>query len=118
LIIDLVVKAIRAQPIHRSLIWKLLIIELLLAVGADVLGRLISFVDSLLGDRFTNYVGLRLMRHASSLDLVSFEDPVFYDKMERARRQTTYARAHVSACWQVWPVWPSNFLPCSPCFRP
>ncbi len=89
LIIDLVVKAIRSQPIDRSLVWKLLIIELLLAIGADVLGRLISLVDSLLGDRFTNYITLRLMNHASSLDLVSFEDPVFYDKMERARRQTT-----------------------------
>jgi len=89
LIIDLVVRAIRSQPIDRSLIWKLLILELLLAVGADVLGRLISLADSLLGDRFTNYVSLRLMRHATSLDLVSFEDPVFYDKMERARRQTT-----------------------------
>ena len=90
LIIDLVVKAIRAQPIDHRLIWKkLLILELLLAVGADVLGRLISLIDSLLGDRFTNYVSLRLMRHATSLDLVSFEDPVFYDKMERARRQTT-----------------------------
>lgn len=89
LIIDLVVKAIRSQPIDRSLIWKLLIVELLLAIGADVLGRLISLVDSLLGDRFTNYVSLRLMRHATSLDLVSFEDPVFYDKMERARRQTS-----------------------------
>ena len=89
LIIDLVVRAIRSQPMDRSLIWKLLIIELLLAVGSDVLGRLISLVDSLLGDRFTNHVSLRLMRHATSLDLVSFEDPVFYDKMERARRQTT-----------------------------
>ena len=29
------------------------------------------------------------MQHATRLDLVSFEDPVFYDKMERARRQTT-----------------------------
>jgi ATP-binding cassette, subfamily B, bacterial len=89
LIIDLVVKAIRAQPMDRSLVWKLLIIELLLAIGSDVLGRLISLVDSLLGDRFTNYISLRLMRHATTLDLVSFEDPVFYDKMERARRQTT-----------------------------
>ncbi len=89
LIIDLVVRAIRSQPIDRSLIWKLLIIELLLAVSADVLGRLISLTDSLLGDQFTNFVSLRLMRHATSLDLVSFEDPVFYDKMERARRQTT-----------------------------
>ena len=89
LIIDLVVRAIRSQPIDRSLVWKLLILELLLAIAADVLGRLVSLVDSLLGDQFTNHVSLRLMRHATSLDLVSFEDPVFYDKMERARRQTT-----------------------------
>ena len=89
LIVDLVVRAIRHQPYHRSDIWKLLILELLLAVGSDTLGRFVSLVDSLLGDRFTNYVSIRLMEHAISLDLVSFEDPVFYDKMERARRQTT-----------------------------
>lgn len=89
LIIDLVVRAIRHQHIDRSTIWKLLILELLLAVGSDTLGRLISLVDSLLGDKFTNHVSIRLMEHAASLDLVSFEDPVFYDKMERARRQTT-----------------------------
>ena len=89
LIIDLVVRAIRHQHIDRSTIWKLLILELLLAVGSDTLGRFISLVDSLLGDRFTNQVTIQLMEHATSLDLVSFEDPVFYDKMERARRQTT-----------------------------
>lgn len=89
LIIDLVVRAIRHQHVERSVIWKLLILELLLAVGADTLGRFISLVDSLLGDRFTNQVTIKLMEHATSLDLVSFEDPVFYDKMERARRQTT-----------------------------
>ncbi len=89
LIVDLVVRAIRHQPFERSTIWKLLILELALAVGSDTLGRLISLVDSLLGDKFTNYVSIKLMEHAASLDLVSFEDPVFYDKMERARRQTT-----------------------------
>ncbi|MBV8550745.1 MAG: ABC transporter ATP-binding protein [Acidobacteriaceae bacterium] len=89
LIIDLVVRAIRHQPFDHRMIWKLLILELLLALGADTLGRLISLVDSLLGDRFTNHVTIKLMEHANSLDLVSFEDPVFYDKMERARRQTT-----------------------------
>ncbi len=89
LIIDLVVRAIRHQQMDRSLIWKLLILELLLAIAADTTGRFISLVDSLLGDRFTNHISIRLMEHANSLDLVSFEDPVFYDKMERARRQTT-----------------------------
>ena len=60
-----------------------------LAIVSDALSRFISLVDSLLGDQFTNHVSIRLMEHADSLDLVSFEDPVFYDKLERARRQTT-----------------------------
>jgi ATP-binding cassette subfamily B protein len=89
LIIDLVVRAIRHQPIDRTAIWKLLALELLLAVGSDTIGRFISLVDSLLGDQFTNHISVKLMEHAATLDLISFEDPVFYDKMERARRQTT-----------------------------
>jgi ATP-binding cassette, subfamily B, bacterial len=89
LIIDLVVRAVRHTPLDQSRIWKLLILELLLAFGADTLGRLVSLVDSLLGDKFTNYISIRIMQHANSLDLTSFEDPVFYDKMERARRQST-----------------------------
>ena len=89
LIIDLVVKAIQGDHSHSSEIWKLLIIELFLAVASDTTGRLVSLVDSLLGDRFTNAISMRLMEHATSLDLLAFEDPVFYDKLERARRQTT-----------------------------
>ncbi len=89
LIIDLVVRAISHRPVDRSAIWKLLVLELLIAIASDTTGRFISLVDSLLGDRFTNYISVRLMEHANSLDLLAFEDPVFYDKMERARRQTT-----------------------------
>jgi ATP-binding cassette, subfamily B, bacterial len=89
LIVDLVVKAIRHQPYQRNTIWALLALELLLAVGSDTLGRFISLVDSLLGDQFTNHVNIRIMEHAGTLDLISFEDPVFYDKMERARRQAS-----------------------------
>ena len=29
------------------------------------------------------------MKHAANLDLMSYEDPVFYDKLERARVQST-----------------------------
>ena len=89
LIIDLVVRTVRHAPVDQSRIWKLLILELLLAFGADTLGRLVSLVDSLLGDKFTNYISIRIMEHANSLDLTAFEDPIFYDKMERARRQST-----------------------------
>ncbi len=89
LIIDTVVRSIRHQAVAPGTVWKLLIIDLLLAVASDTLGRFISLLDSLLGDLFTNHVSVRLMEHATSLDLIAFEDPVFYDKMERARRQTT-----------------------------
>ncbi len=115
LIIDLVVKAIRGQAVDRILVFKLLALELALAVASDGLGRLITLVDSLLGDRFTNHVSLRLMEHATTLDLTSFEDPVFYDKMERARRQTTARLGHAG---QSWPAWLSNLLPCFPCCPP
>ncbi len=84
LIIDQIV-----HPRPERNVWMFLAFEIALAVASDLLGRATGLCDSLLGDRFTNHVSLRLMQHATQLDLVSFEDPVFYDKMERARRQTT-----------------------------
>ncbi len=70
-------------------LWRWVAIELGLAILSDILGRANALGDSLLADRFTNRISIRLMQHAAKLDLVSFEDPVFYDKLERARRQTT-----------------------------
>jgi ATP-binding cassette, subfamily B, bacterial len=89
LILDAVVGRISRGTGNLQSIWKLVALELLLAVASDILGRANTLCDSLLGDQFTNRVSVRLMRHASRLDLASFEDPVFYDKLERARRQTT-----------------------------
>ena len=89
LIIDGVVAWITRRGGILSGIWKLVALELALAIASDVLGRANTLCDSLLGDRFTNRVSVRLMEHASRLDLASFEDPVFYDKLDRARRQTT-----------------------------
>ena len=89
LIVDAVVGRISRGTGSLVVIWKLVALELALAVASDVLGRANTLCDSLLGDRFTNLVSVRLMRHATELDLASFEDPGFYDKLERARRQTT-----------------------------
>ncbi len=89
LILDAVVASISRNNANLPLIWKLVALEFGLAVANDILGRVNTLCDSLLGDRFTNQVSVRLMEHATALDLASFEDPVFYDKLERARRQTT-----------------------------
>ena len=70
-------------------LWTLVAIELGLAIFSDLLGRGVALVDSLLGDLFTNETSVRLMRHAARLDLRHFEDAEFYDRLERARRQTT-----------------------------
>ncbi|MEZ5400473.1 MAG: ABC transporter ATP-binding protein [Bryobacteraceae bacterium] len=64
-------------------------IEIGLAVAGDLLTRGAALAESLLADKFTNEISLKLMQHASRLDLFHFEDPEFYDKLERARRQTT-----------------------------
>ncbi len=66
----------------------LLLAEFGLAVSTDVLARVVSLVDSLLSERFTNSASLQLMQHAATLDLADFEDPVLQDKLDRARRQT------------------------------
>ena len=56
---------------------------------ADVLGRVVSLIDSLLAERVSNASSVRLMEHAATLDLEDFEDAEFQDQLERARRQTS-----------------------------
>ena len=89
LILDGVVAWIKPGNGDPAGLWRLVALELGLAVLSDLLARANSLADSLLGDRFTNRISVRLIEHATQLDLASFEDPVFYDKLERARRQTT-----------------------------
>ena len=72
-----------------DLLWTYVALELGLAVLSDLLGRATALLDSLIGDLFTNETSVRLMEHAAKLDLEHFEDADFYDKLERARRQTT-----------------------------
>jgi ATP-binding cassette subfamily B protein len=70
------------------LVFQLVAIELGLAVLNDVLGRFIALTDGLIGDSFANTTSIKIMEHASTLDLNHFEDHRFYDQLERARRQT------------------------------
>ena len=66
----------------------LLGIEFGLAIGSDLLGRAVSYVDVVLSEKFTNATSVRLMEHAATLDLEDFEDADLQDKLDRARRQT------------------------------
>jgi ATP-binding cassette subfamily B protein len=87
LIIDEVVDLQRGDG-NVDFLWTAVGIELGLALLSDILNRLIGLSDSLLGDLFANLTSVRLMDHAAKMDLSMFEDAQFYDKLERARRQT------------------------------
>jgi ATP-binding cassette subfamily B protein len=89
LIIDGIVHSLSAhQPVSPKL-WWLVAGEFALAVGSSILARTIDYSDSLLADKYTRHVSIQVMKHAAELDLIAYEDPVFYDRLERARVQAT-----------------------------
>ncbi len=77
-------------------VWQWLGIEAALAILSGLLGRGITLSDSLLSDLVNNDSSVRIIRHAATLDLYQFEDAAFYDKLERARSQTTGRTALMS----------------------
>jgi ATP-binding cassette subfamily B protein len=89
LIIDGIVRAITAHQAVAARLWWLVAAEFSLAVFGSVLSRGIDFLDALLADKYTRHVSVLVMKHAAQLDLAAYEDPVFYDRLERARVQAT-----------------------------
>jgi ATP-binding cassette subfamily B protein len=69
--------------------WTLVATEVILNVLLGLITRAIDYSDSLLANRYTQYVSVRVMEQAARLDLTTYEDPVFYDRLERARVQAT-----------------------------
>ncbi len=89
LIIDTIFKIVTThQPIGTRL-WWLVAAEFALAVCTALVSRLIDYLDTLLAGKYMNHISVRVMEHAASLDLLAYEDPVFYDRLERARVQAT-----------------------------
>src|SRR6202163_3698588 len=89
LIVDAIVHAkVSQQPVSPRL-WWLVASEFGIAVVGGILARAIDYSDSRLADKYTRHVSIQVMKHAAELDLIAYEDPVFYDRLERARVQAT-----------------------------
>ncbi len=90
LIIDGVDRTIHS-PTHTvpPHFWWLVAAEFSVAVLGSLLSRSIDFMDALLADKYTRHVSIRVMKHAAELDVIAYEDPIFYDRLERARVQAT-----------------------------
>ena len=81
------VNQLKQAPLPH-IFWWMVLLEFVLAAVATFMSRIIEFCDTALADRFTRHISVELMKHASKLDLMSYEDPVFYDKLVRARVQS------------------------------
>jgi len=88
-IIDEVILQVDLEPSDLTRLYWLIGIELFLAIISDVFNRLIALSDGLLGDLYSNASSIELIQKTAKVELASLEDSEFYDKLERARRQTT-----------------------------
>jgi ATP-binding cassette subfamily B protein len=87
-----ILDAVQAHYSGRPLpgyFWVLVAAEFVFAALGAIASRTVAFFDGLLSERYTRHVSLLVMQHASRLDLAAYEDPFFYDKLERARVQAT-----------------------------
>ncbi|MBV9763848.1 MAG: ABC transporter ATP-binding protein [Acidobacteriaceae bacterium] len=89
LIIDNVNGIVQHKITLSPHLWWLAALECALAICGNLFGRLTDYYDAVLADRYTRHVSIQVMHHASQLDLQAYEDPVFYDRLERARVQAT-----------------------------
>jgi ATP-binding cassette subfamily B protein len=108
---------------HKGLMphfWWLVGLEAGLNVLSGLLTRGVDYSDSLLADRYTHFVSVRVMRQAAALDLTTYEDPVFYDRLERARVQATDRLAMIQQMGRLFQqtlttlIWTSILLWYSP----
>src|SRR5271168_169515 len=88
-IIDRILYAHSKHQAVGTRLWWLVAAEFSLAVFGSALSRGVDFLDALLADKYTRHVSVLVMKHAAQLDLAAYEDPVFYDRLERARVQAT-----------------------------
>ena len=88
-IIDNIAGTVQHKLPASTQLWWLVALEFALVMASNIFGRIIDYYDRVLADRYTRHVSIQVMEHASALDLQAYENPVFYDRLERARVQAT-----------------------------
>jgi ATP-binding cassette, subfamily B, bacterial len=89
LIIDSITHTLHTHQPIEPILWWLVAAEFGLAVLGSIFARVSDYLDSLLADKYTRHISIEVLRHAANLDLIAYEDPLFYDRLERARVQAT-----------------------------
>jgi len=88
-ILDEIITITTLDVVSYTRLYQLIGIEIGLVILNDVSNRLISLTDSLIGTRYGNASSVELIQKTARVEISDLEDSEFYDKLERARRQTT-----------------------------
>jgi len=70
-------------------LWTLLSIEITVIVFSDLINRVVSLTDGLIGDLYSNHSSVLIIRKTKDLSISQLEDSEIYDKLERARTKTS-----------------------------
>ncbi len=89
LIIDEIIRITTTSDTDFTILWKYVVIEFVLIVLSDLVSRAISLTDGILGDQYNIHTSVKIIEKTNEIDISQLENSEFYDKLERARTQTT-----------------------------
>lgn len=87
-IINDIADALRGKSLDVRF-WYLVAAEVGINVLLGLMMRAIDYSDALLANSYTHYASVKVMEQAARLDLTTYENPAFHDRLERARVQAT-----------------------------
>jgi ATP-binding cassette subfamily B protein len=89
LIIDEIILQISLDNPDYYTLWTYVAAEFALVILSDLISRAIALTDGLLGDAYNIATSVTIIRKTNQINISLLEDSEFYDKLERARTQTT-----------------------------
>ena len=89
IIIDAIIQITSHGETDYSKLWKFVALEFGLVVLSDLVGRAISLTDGILGDQYNINSSVKIIKKTNEIDISLLENSEFYDKLDRARTQTS-----------------------------
>ncbi|MBE6555991.1 MAG: ABC transporter ATP-binding protein [Ruminococcaceae bacterium] len=91
---DIVTEQALGKTFDLAAFWGSMVLLLLIAfflykIFSKVVARLSNAVTRMAGERVVRHVKLQIMEKAQALDLSSFDQPAFYEKLENANREAS-----------------------------
>ncbi len=88
-IIDEIILQVSLDNPDYYTLWTYVAVEFALVILSDLISRAISLTDGLLGDEYNIATSVTIIKKTNQINISLLEDSEFYDKLERARTQTT-----------------------------